>query len=281
MPVLPKADPRTQAGEIAVAFAQGDDLLGHAAIDQAEDAGVGGNRHRGHGRHQPMEGGEERPLQQILLALRADGIDHVVAGPPLGQETGNGFGGVLHVGVHQHDGVAAGVGQAGLHGRLMAEVPRKMDHASPVAGGGQLVEHLRALVARAVVDEDNLVVTSRRLSTSAMRAAKNRQHFGFVVDRQHDAHQRLVTRRPADFTIDRSRQVLLQRFSTSARAESRGNRGTTDSIQNTRPASRAEARRLETEHHAMFSRAHHAAHEIAVDAVDGLRIAVDEACQPR
>ena len=105
----------------------------------------------------------------------------------MGQKPGNGLGGVLHVGVHQHDGVAAGVGQAGLHGRLVAEVPRKMDHPNPLAGGSQLIEHLRAFVARSVVNEDQFVGHGAGVQHPGNTCGQDGQDLGLVVDRQYDA----------------------------------------------------------------------------------------------
>ena len=77
------------------------------------------------------------------------------------------LGWVLKVGVGDHDGIAPGGGQAGRHGRLLAEVAGEFDHLHPRITGRNRLEPLERGIATAVVDVDDLDVHPR-----------SRQHLG-------------------------------------------------------------------------------------------------------
>ena len=156
-------------------------------------AGIG---RRGDAGHQPVEGGEERPLQRVFLAADADRVDDVEAAAPLRDESRNRFRRVLQVRVHQHDGVAAAVGQPRLDRSLMAEIAREVDDADAAIGGGQLVEDSRALVRRAVVDKNDFIVARARRRRRADAPHQLGQGAGFVEHGQDHAQQRLRRRRP-------------------------------------------------------------------------------------
>ena len=139
-----------------------------------------------------MERREEEPLNGVLLALRTQRVDHVVPGSPFFQELGDGLGGVLHVGIHQHHRIAPGVCQTGLNGRLVTEVSGQVDHADAIVPGGERVEDPSAAVTGAVVDEDDLVIGPAGDKRIGHALQEGRQHVGLVVDGHHHAEEKIV-----------------------------------------------------------------------------------------
>jgi len=83
---LLESDPGPQARQVAIALAERDDLADHAAVDQAEVAGVDGNVRVGDGRERAMKAGEHPPLPESFAAVTAHGIHDVVASLPLQQK---------------------------------------------------------------------------------------------------------------------------------------------------------------------------------------------------
>ena len=136
-----------------------------------------------------MKGGEQAAFHRVFFAMRADRVDHVVAFAPFGQEARDGIGSVLHVGIHQHNGVAARAGQAGLDRRLVAEVSGQMDHAHTRVLSRQSVQHLGTVVGAAVVNKKDLVVGAAGGQRLGEAAVQGEQDPRLVVYRQHHADQ--------------------------------------------------------------------------------------------
>ena len=98
--------------------------------------------------------------REALGAPGADAVDDVVTLRPLRNQSGNRLGRILQIAIHQHDGVAEGLPQAGSEGHLGTEVARVRDHGDARIGGGDFEEQLLGVVGAGVVDEDDLVVRS-------------------------------------------------------------------------------------------------------------------------
>ena len=129
-----KADPRVQALHEAVALGQAAQGIDDAAVEQAEVAGVGRDRHRRAGVDDAIEDARAELLQERLVAARrAHGVDHVGAVVPGAQHVGDQRGRVLQVGVHQQHDVAARAVEAGGERRFLAEVARQRDVANAAA----------------------------------------------------------------------------------------------------------------------------------------------------
>ena len=76
-------------------------------------------------------------------AIGAPGKDHFVAGLPRFDQLGDERWRVLHVGIHHHDRVAAGMRDGCRDGRLVAEIAREVDPLDLRAGGFRLPDELQ------------------------------------------------------------------------------------------------------------------------------------------
>src|ERR1700676_5106611 len=86
--------------------------------------------------------------------------------------------------------MAARVSQTGLHGCLMAKVAREMDHANLFGASCHLIEHPRAAVARAVVDENDLRMHAERRERLPHASEECFEDVHLVEHWQHDADER-------------------------------------------------------------------------------------------
>ena len=77
------------------------------------------------------------------------------------------------------------MGEPGLHGRLVAEVARQVNHADLRMIGGQVVKQFGTAVVRSIVDEDDLLPRARLLDGIANAAKQFGQNRCLVVNRQH------------------------------------------------------------------------------------------------
>src|SRR5262249_18057149 len=125
---LTEADEGAQAADEAHLLRQMSQYLDDLAIHQAEVAAVERDGQIADGVEHAIEEGVTGALDQAFLALGADGVDDVVAGPPGGDELVEHLGRILQIAVHDDDGLAAGVIESGTDRRLMAEVAAEVHH---------------------------------------------------------------------------------------------------------------------------------------------------------
>ena len=191
------ADPHRHPAQEAVALAHRQQGVERAAVQQAEVAGVVLELDLGELVEQPVEPARGAQLEaRLAVALLADGVDDVAPGPPVVEHRRDHLGRVLEIGVEHHDGVAAGVVEAGGERRLVAEVPRQVDDAHPRVVRGQRLELHRGAVGGPVVDEDEL--EGQRVQGRAHARVELLDRGVLVVDGRHDADQRQLTRRPVE-----------------------------------------------------------------------------------
>ena len=101
--------------------------------------------------------------QRLAVALAAYRVDHVrgLRGHRRAHVAQQ-FGWVLQVGVDDEDLRAAAQVQPRGERELVAMVARQVDRDQRGIGGGQPLHHRPAVVARPVVDEDDLVIVPHR-----------------------------------------------------------------------------------------------------------------------
>ena len=111
----------------------------------------------------------------------------VGAGLDGGDEARDVLGLVLQVAVHRHDDRAARAGEPGVHRRMLAEVALEADGADVSVARGEPPDDLPGAVARAVVDEDQLVVRAgERLADAAAQLLERR----LLVEERDDDRER-------------------------------------------------------------------------------------------
>ena len=131
----------------------------HAAVQEAEVRGPGGNGDVAGGVDQFVERRRGPPLEPAGVArvVFADGVHDAVSLKPRGKHLGDQFRRMLQVGVHHDHRVAPGELQARADGALVAEVPRQADDLDPRVLAGELAKDGHRIVLAAVVDEEDLV----------------------------------------------------------------------------------------------------------------------------
>ncbi len=156
-------------------------LLGHrqkrierAAAHQPEVAGVDRNVDLGRARQQPVEAMRCRPLERRLArAARADAVDDVRAFVShhfhhLGQKLRR----VLEVGVDDQDRIAAAEVETRRERELMAMIARQVDRDDVDVLRRHLAHHRPAIVARAVIDEHDLIILAHCRDAQPRSAAR-------------------------------------------------------------------------------------------------------------
>ena len=107
---MAKTNPGIKAVGIAAAFRTRIQRIDDAAVKQPEIAGAGRQARHRHRRKNLVEGlAGELPSARSPFPSLAYSIDHVEAGTPARDEGLDQLRGMLQVGVHQHDGLPAGV----------------------------------------------------------------------------------------------------------------------------------------------------------------------------
>ena len=192
---LAETDPGDHAANEARLFGQRLQRVERAPAHQAEVAGVERDRRVGQPVEHPVEDRRRRLLEQRFpRALAADGIDHV---RPLRRHgrahVGQEFGRVLKIGVDDQDLLARAQVEPCGQRQLVAVIARQVDRDQMRIGGGQTLHHRPAVVLRAVVDQDDLIILAHR---RARRARDTRvQHVqtgGFVIAGDDDGQGRAL-----------------------------------------------------------------------------------------
>ena len=173
----------------------GDHGVDDMAAVGAQHASVVMHRHADdHRGHPVLQMRGEAPIGEVV-ALFAPSADDVVAFIDCGEQARNFLGRILQIGVERHHDFAAGSAEAGQDRRVLAEIAREFDHAHrALRARGDLAQDIERIVGRAVVDEEHLpgppARAHHRFETRPQRAQIGR----FVVDRDHDRHERVVRR---------------------------------------------------------------------------------------
>ena len=155
---LPEADPRAQPANEATVFRQRVQRVERPAVHHTEVARIQGNRDARQRSQQAIEEPVAHPLDEVLLALGADGIDDVASLPALLEEAQQFLGRILQIGVDDRDDVASGVLQAGRHRGLVPEVSREGEHLQVRVAAGEFLRHGKRMVVAAVIHQDDFVV---------------------------------------------------------------------------------------------------------------------------
>ena len=101
------------------------------------------------------------PQPARFLAVRAFRVHHVVPLVILLEKLRHDLRRVLQVGIHHDRHITGHVVQRRRDGCLMAEVSREGDDNDAVISPSRLFEHLERTIPASVVDEDDLVGSSR------------------------------------------------------------------------------------------------------------------------
>ena len=161
---LPEADPGNHAADEARLFGQRQQRIERAAAHQAEVAGVQRDRRIGDAIEHAVEGGGGGFLEdRLAVALAAHRIDDVrLLRRHRRAHVGEQFGRVLQIGVDDEDLLARTQVEPRGQRELMAVVARQVDRDDARVGGGQALHHRPAVVAAAIVDQDDLMIVAHR-----------------------------------------------------------------------------------------------------------------------
>ena len=159
---LSEARPRAQPAQIPLPFGSATDLPNHPRRHEGEIPRVEGQRGSGHPSQEPVVGPVAESQPQGLLPALPAGIDHVVSFPIGLKETGDLFGRILEISVQQHHDLARGVIQRRGQRTLVPEVPRERNRDDPRILPCRCLHHLPGAVGASVVDQHQLVGTSRQ-----------------------------------------------------------------------------------------------------------------------
>jgi hypothetical protein len=191
---LPEPDPTRQSFEEPVALRQHAQGSGRARRQQAEVAGVFGDRVA----RTPIDDGVENAdrdaaRERLVGAVCLGRIDDVVALVEPMRDQGLDQGRrMLAVAIHEQERAVARVVEAGEQRGLLAEIARQRHHLHVEDIGGQCARDRQGIVRAAVVDIDDLAGKLARLPQSRRDLGEPRvqvaQVFAFVEHR-HDQRQ--------------------------------------------------------------------------------------------
>src|SRR5439155_12707535 len=99
---LPVAEPAPQTRIIPIALAERGDLPRDLTVDKTKAAGIERHRHSRHEMKHAVERGEQRTLEQTLLAHRTNAVHDIESLAPPGEKRSDTRGIILQVRVH-HD----------------------------------------------------------------------------------------------------------------------------------------------------------------------------------
>jgi hypothetical protein len=99
----------------------------------------------------------------------------------------------LEVGIYNSDDVAGRMTETGGDGGLMAEVPRKSDHADTRVGGGNLSEDCRAPILAAIVDIHDLKGDILLLSERFADARMGKPNDLLLIEERDDDREKRLT----------------------------------------------------------------------------------------
>ena len=183
---LTKAEPTAQSAKEGPLVAAGDECVDDGAGDQAEVSGVGWDVDLGHAAEDSVEeerGGAFEPA--FPASVSSLGVDDVVSLVGFGDHVGDQFGRVLEIGVDDDRFLAAAVFETREDGELMAEVSAEAQNLDARVVVGELGEDFCAVVAAAVVDEDDFTA-GQRIEHVAEALMEFAETFLLVVDGNDD-----------------------------------------------------------------------------------------------
>ena len=138
---LGEPDPDGHAAQEAVALGYREDRVERLAVHQPEVAGVLLQVEPRYPREEAIEPARRRQLEPGLPgAVVPHPVDHVRALAPVLEHFRDQLRRILEVAVNHHDRIPARVLKTCGYRRLMAEVPRKVEHAHARIRVGQLIE---------------------------------------------------------------------------------------------------------------------------------------------
>jgi hypothetical protein len=183
---LPKADPGEHAAHEAVAFRHRQEAVERLAVDETKIADVAWNFDVAEAAEQAIEQVGGQPFESAFaLSRKALGVDDLIARFPFGDHFEHDLGRVLQIGVHDDDGLAGCALHAGRDRDLMAEIARQPHEAVARIRARLGLEHDRARIARAVVDEYDF---RRAIEAGEQGVQTMQQHRKnrFLVEDRHD-----------------------------------------------------------------------------------------------
>jgi len=180
---LAETDPGDHAADEARLFGQRQEGIERAARHQPEITGVERDRRVG----QPVEHAVEQRRRHLLEdrlagALAAHGIDHI--GLVLDHRRAHvaeQLGRILQIGIDDQDLFAGAQIEPGGQRELVAMVARQVDRDQPRVDGGEALHHRPAVVARAVVDEEDFIVVADRRPGRARDAGMEQVETGGLI----------------------------------------------------------------------------------------------------
>ena len=129
--------------------------------------------------------------RRVGVSVAALGENILVSFAPFCNEFSDRLGRVLQVGVHDDCCAPCRLIEPGRNGDFLAEIAAERDRGDATIGQMHCTQELDRLVGRAIVNEDDFE-TSRRSFQNGYEALQKRPDiFGFVQDRNNDAHFRL------------------------------------------------------------------------------------------
>ena len=171
---LPEADPGDHAADEARLLGQRQQGVERAPAHQPEIAGVERDLDLGEAREQAVEELGGAALEGGLAGAGAAHRIDDVGLPPLhlGDHLGEQFGRILEVGVDDQDALARAQIEAGGQRELVAVIARQVDRDQARIALGQRLHHRPAAVARAVVDQHDLIILAGHRRGRLARAGR-------------------------------------------------------------------------------------------------------------
>ncbi len=199
---LAEADPGDHAADEARLFGERQQRVERAPRHQAEVAGVERNRRVGDAVEEAVEDRRRRLLEQgLALALAAHGVDHVgLLARHQRAHLAEQFGRVLQVGVDDEDLLARAEVEPGGERELVPVVARQIDRDDVRVRCRQRLHRRPARVARAVVDEHDLVVLPHRRARRRRDAGVKQREGRFLVVARDDDGERGAVHDPRALT---------------------------------------------------------------------------------
>ena len=161
---LPEPDPRHHPTNEPRLFGQAEERVERPARHQPEIACVERDRRVGDPVEHAIESRRRRAFEhRLAIALAADGIDDIgLLIAHRRAHVGEQFGRILQIGVDDEDLRAAAQVEPGGQRQLVPVIAAEIDRDEAWIGGGQPLHHRPAVVAAAIVDENDLIIVAHR-----------------------------------------------------------------------------------------------------------------------
>ena len=185
---LLETNPAHQPAQKTASFGQVFQLIHHAAVHQAEIAGVGRNFDVGKLADEPVEAVGGKALEDgFALAFVTLCINHLVTFTPFLEHLVDEGGRILQVSVDNHYRITLGVVQSGAKSGLVPEIPTEVHQLVGRTCGNQTFQDFTGAVLGTVVHENQLVLDFLEFFFQNPVGFGN--DFFFVIDGDDDGQE--------------------------------------------------------------------------------------------